>query len=166
MKKYIKCFITFILMTGLIFNLAGCKVTLKAGIVKNTNQEETKEISEQLDEEKETLNTLCNQLINQDEASINEILKDFKENKLKNVERLYFAKEDSNEFYTYPNMELPDDYDARKRSWYINAKTNEYYTSEYMDTVTNKYIVTVSKALYKEDVLMGVVGIDFMKENN
>lgn len=63
-------------------------------------------------------------------------------------------------------MELPEDYDATERQWYIKVKDDEYYIDEYEDAISKKKIITLSKVLYKEDILIGVVGIDIIKENN
>ncbi|QXM07036.1 cache domain-containing protein [Crassaminicella indica] len=150
-----------LLISTLIINLAGCKVTLKAGIINNEDKIETNE-NEQVEIVKEKLDALCSKLIDADEENINKALKEFQENTLKDVENVYFAKEDSKKLYIYPNLGLPEDYDPTKRPWYEKAKEDEYYINEYIDSVKNNNMLTVSKALYKDKVFVGVVGLDLI----
>ncbi|HFZ5018986.1 TPA: cache domain-containing protein, partial [Campylobacter jejuni] len=60
-----------------------------------------------------------------------------------------------------------NNYDARERKWYQEAlKTNQIYINPaYLDPVSNKYILTYSKALYKDGKFIGVVAVDILSEN-
>ncbi|RKO64580.1 methyl-accepting chemotaxis protein, partial [Campylobacter sp. P255] len=53
-------------------------------------------------------------------------------------------------------------YDTRTRSWFIEAKkTNDVFiTSPYVDKATNQYVITYTKAVYKNNNFIGVIGID------
>lgn len=167
MKGYFKYFLSIVVISIFVLNLAGCKATLKAGVVKNEEKIEIKENENntQVEEVKEKIDALCSQLINVEEENIDKALKDFKENTAENVEKIYFAKEGSKKFYTYPVIEkLPDGYDPKKRPWYEKAKEDEYYIDEFLNRVTDKNIIVVSKALYNDEVCIGVVGVDLIKE--
>ncbi|MBF8983400.1 PDC sensor domain-containing protein [Lutibacter sp. B2] len=163
-----KKFIIIISIIILSLNLAACKTTIKAGVVKNNEdrKKDTKEISyeDELDDMKKRLDVLAEKLISEknDKDSINNILKGLKEEE-QNIDAVYFAKEDTIEFFTYPEAELPEGYDARERPWYNQSKELEYYVSEpYKDIVTNNSMVTVTKAIYINEKLLGVIGIDLI----
>ena len=58
--------------------------------------------------------------------------------------------------------ELPRDYDQTKKEWYQKALSiNKIVISEpYIDAVTGKVVITLSKAIYRDGKLVGIVGID------
>ncbi|EPW4863501.1 cache domain-containing protein, partial [Campylobacter jejuni] len=60
-----------------------------------------------------------------------------------------------------------NNYDARERKWYQEAlKTNQIYINPvYLDPVSNKRVLTYSKALYKDGKFIGVVAVDILSEN-
>lgn len=69
----------------------------------------------------------------------------------------------NNEIIMYPKAELSTDVKLTQRDWYINAVNSpkEVYISEvYIDVVTKKSVVTMSKAVAKEGVIKGVIAID------
>ncbi|MCH3688836.1 cache domain-containing protein [Campylobacter lari] len=53
-------------------------------------------------------------------------------------------------------------YDTRTRSWFIEAKktNNVFITTPYIDKATNQYVITYTKAIYKDNRFIGVIGID------
>ncbi|EGK8076951.1 methyl-accepting chemotaxis protein, partial [Campylobacter lari] len=53
-------------------------------------------------------------------------------------------------------------YDTRTRTWYIEAKkiNNVYVASPYIDKATNQYVITYTKAIYKNNKFIGVIGVD------
>jgi methyl-accepting chemotaxis protein len=58
---------------------------------------------------------------------------------------------------------LPDDYDPRKRPWYIKAKQTQKagYTDVYLDATTGNPIISIMAPIFDEDkVFIGVFGID------
>ncbi|EAJ8915984.1 methyl-accepting chemotaxis protein [Campylobacter jejuni] len=57
-----------------------------------------------------------------------------------------------------------NNYDAREKEWYQEAlKTNNIFvTPAYLDTVSKQYIITYSKALYKDGKFIGVLAIDVL----
>lgn len=59
------------------------------------------------------------------------------------------------------NDELPK-VDGRKRQWYSGALVRDVYVSQpYIDAISGKHVVTISKAIYnKEGNLQGVLGAD------
>ncbi|MBC5857646.1 cache domain-containing protein, partial [Campylobacter jejuni] len=63
--------------------------------------------------------------------------------------------------------ELTDGIDMRTRDWYQEAlKTNDIFvTPAYLDINSKQYVITYSKALYKDGKLIGVLGIDILLED-
>ncbi|EPZ5326865.1 cache domain-containing protein, partial [Campylobacter jejuni] len=57
-----------------------------------------------------------------------------------------------------------NNYDAREKEWYQEAlKTNNIFvTPAYLNTVSKQYIITYSKALYKDGKFIGVLAIDVL----
>ncbi|HHE9918614.1 TPA: cache domain-containing protein, partial [Campylobacter coli] len=60
--------------------------------------------------------------------------------------------------------ELHDDLDIKTKDWYQEARNSNqiYITPAYIDTVSNEYCITYSKALYKDGKFIGVLGIDIL----
>ncbi|EHC5664495.1 methyl-accepting chemotaxis protein [Campylobacter jejuni] len=60
--------------------------------------------------------------------------------------------------------ELRDDLDIKTKDWYQEAlKTNDIFvTPAYLDTILKQYVITYSKALYKDGKFIGVLGIDIL----
>lgn len=173
MKK-VKVIITLLL----VFSLSSCgiKVTLKdsKSDVKNITENATQAYSKNtnvsstnIENVKKQLGTLEKQLAStNDKEVILKCLEDFKENSPLKTSAIYFGNEDGN-FCVFPIVQLPNDYDARARSWYKGAKENGDYVSDpYVDFSTNDKMFSVSKAIYKNKDLIGVVGIDLVIENN
>lgn len=87
------------------------------------------------------------------------LVKAFNEKALK-YEYLYYGNV-KGEFVVAPKIELPPDYDCRQRPYYLDAVKHDYYFSEiYVDEVSGKHILTLSKAVYSKGKLIGVLGID------
>ncbi|EGT9567167.1 methyl-accepting chemotaxis protein [Campylobacter coli] len=66
--------------------------------------------------------------------------------------------------------ELRDDLDIKTKDWYQEAlKTNDIFvtpvTPEYLDTVLKQYVITYSKAIYKDGKIIGVLGVDIPSED-
>ncbi|QUJ30338.1 methyl-accepting chemotaxis protein [Campylobacter coli] len=60
-----------------------------------------------------------------------------------------------------------NNYNATTREWYKEARNSNqiYITPAYIDTVSNEYAITYSKALYKDGKFIGVLGIDVLLTN-
>ncbi|EKK8824810.1 methyl-accepting chemotaxis protein [Campylobacter jejuni] len=63
--------------------------------------------------------------------------------------------------------ELRDDLDIKTKDWYQEAlKTNDIFvTPAYLDTVLKQYVITYSKAIYKDGKIIGVLGVDILLED-
>ncbi|EGL7889968.1 methyl-accepting chemotaxis protein [Campylobacter coli] len=63
--------------------------------------------------------------------------------------------------------ELRDDLDIKTKDWYQEAlKTNDIFvTPAYLDTVLKQYVITYSKAIYKDGKIIGVLGVDISSED-
>lgn len=62
-----------------------------------------------------------------------------------------------------PENNVPEDYDPRKRPWYIETKAAQkaVWSEPYVDAFTGEMVITVSKPIYDEsNQLLGVVGTD------
>ncbi len=74
----------------------------------------------------------------------------------------YYAV-DGGDFHVRPPADLPADFDATTRPWYLAAKEaggSVVWTDPYQDTATGQTVVTVTKAVYDGGKFDGVVGID------
>lgn len=74
----------------------------------------------------------------------------------------YMAYPDKRLYFKSP-VELPDDFDARTRSWYIEAveaNGEPVCTAPYIDFITGRMVVTISCAIYQNNELYGVAGAD------
>ncbi|ENL4416509.1 cache domain-containing protein, partial [Campylobacter coli] len=62
--------------------------------------------------------------------------------------------------------ELRDDLDIKTKDWYQEAlKTNDIFvTPAYLDTNLKQYVITYSKAIYKDGKIIGVLGVDIPSE--
>jgi len=77
----------------------------------------------------------------------------------------YFALESDGSIFIAPvDPSMPDSYDARIRDWYkgtVNQSGNIYWTEPYVDAGNSgKILQTVSKAVYNDGQLKGVVALD------
>jgi hypothetical protein len=73
---------------------------------------------------------------------------------------IYYGTVDGN-FTCAPKLELPPDYDFRQRPPYLDALSKGSNFSEpYTDAVSGKTILTLSKPVYVDKKLIGVIGID------
>ncbi|MMN34724.1 methyl-accepting chemotaxis protein, partial [Campylobacter coli] len=63
--------------------------------------------------------------------------------------------------------ELRDDLDIKTKDWYQEAlKTNDIFvTPAYLNTVLKQYVITYSKAIYKDGKIIGVLGVDIPSED-
>ncbi|EAH5918844.1 methyl-accepting chemotaxis protein [Campylobacter jejuni] len=63
--------------------------------------------------------------------------------------------------------ELRDDLDIKTKDWYQEAlKTNDIFvTPAYLDTILKQYVITHSKAIYKDGKIIGVLGVDIPLED-
>ncbi|ELJ4222965.1 methyl-accepting chemotaxis protein [Campylobacter coli] len=63
--------------------------------------------------------------------------------------------------------ELRDDLDIKTKDWYQEAlKTNDIFvTPAYLDTILKQYVITYSKAIYKDGKIIGVLGVDITLED-
>lgn len=78
---------------------------------------------------------------------------------------MYYALESDGSIYIAPiDVSMPSDYDARTREWYrgtVNKSGQIFWTEPYLDAgASGKILQTVSKAVYKNGQLKGVIGLD------
>lgn len=167
-KKLVSIIISVIFISTL---LSGCGISFNIGFEKKSIEENTieeedhgmlidiKEIEKELDFFIENLNII-------EEKTEIEVLAAFENNSNLVMKCIYIANE-TGQFYLHPFVELPEDYDARTRPWYIKAMKEEIYISEiYEDVGTGEQIMTVSKKINLNNQLYGVVGIDVVVDKN
>lgn len=66
-------------------------------------------------------------------------------------------------FFVDPYVELPDGYDHKTKDWYKDALAKQkeiIITNPYVDTATGKMVVSITGAIVKDEVAIGVAGID------
>lgn len=161
--------IILVLMLGLIGT--GCEETEKK------NQEDYSKPSEEIEESDETatgeenpyvlkLNDIADQIADSNDESVQRILNQAYAAHGALVENIYFA-DHKGKLLLSPALRLPEDYDARQRPWYKNALDEELYKpAAYHDQTVEKNIQTIAKALYKDDELIGVLGMDYEVEES
>ncbi|MEI0604693.1 methyl-accepting chemotaxis protein [Brachyspira alvinipulli] len=94
-----------------------------------------------------------------------EILKD------KGMVDLYFANDipykDGGSFINLLESSLPPDYDQTTREWYQGAlkTTNFYICAPYIAATTGEVVVTFAKAVYTNNALKGIIGMDISLKN-
>ncbi|MBF8984240.1 HD domain-containing protein [Lutibacter sp. B2] len=86
-------------------------------------------------------------------------------NSIPDIAWIYLGvEEDGSIFITPIDPTMPDDYDCRTRSWYkatVNNNEKIIWTEPYVDAGDlGNVIVTVAKAIHKNDSLVGVIGMD------
>ena len=67
-----------------------------------------------------------------------------------------------------PNISIPDGYSPSNSSWYTGAVEKEgetFYTGVYINELTDMLVVTISRAIYKDGELDGVIAFDFPMED-
>ncbi len=75
----------------------------------------------------------------------------------------YIGLDSDGTMIDYPNDDLGADYDPRERDWYQKAAATggkTIWTQPYEDPGTGDMVVTAAKAIYKNDQLFGVFGLD------
>lgn len=75
---------------------------------------------------------------------------------------IYIASPDK-QLKIVPAVELPADFDPTSRDWYkeaVEAKAGVVWSEPYIDTATEEYIITASKAVVSDNKIIGVVGVD------
>lgn len=76
------------------------------------------------------------------------------------ISYVYYANENG-EFYLYPKLTLPEDYDARKRPWYIESiKSTQFISEPYQDMASGNNIISFAKVVSNKNINIGVVGLD------
>lgn len=98
---------------------------------------------------------------NEDKKYILDMVKSIKESN-KNILSSYYGVA-SNKTFIYPSVKLPSDFDVTQRLWYkdaIKAAGKTVFSEVYKDISTGKQVITISKAVYNNDKLLGVVGVD------
>lgn len=84
------------------------------------------------------------------------------------IQYIYFGFNSNGKLLIYPYSELPSNYDARKRPWYIEASKNPgkvILSSIYVDVITKQLIITVSKTVKTGNNVIGVIGADISLKN-
>jgi len=74
----------------------------------------------------------------------------------------FFATEQG-KFFLYPQIQLPDGYDARTREWYklaLEKKGQVIITNPYVSASDGKITVTMAKTVEQNGKVVGVVGMD------
>ncbi len=66
-----------------------------------------------------------------------------------------------------PHLEIPD-FDPTTRIWYTEASVQPdqvVWSDPYVDAASGGYVITASKAMYRNNSLVGVIGVDISLEN-
>ena len=73
----------------------------------------------------------------------------------------YIAYEDK-KLITGGDYELPSDFDATTREWYMRAKEEKtcIFTSAYVDKNTGGLVITIAEPVMEKEKIIGVIGMD------
>lgn len=86
-------------------------------------------------------------------------LKDLKD---EDIESSLFVSNE-NEVVIYPKMDIDKNMKFRESEWYIKAiesPEESYISGVYIDSITNKHVVTISKAVINENQVKGVIAVN------
>ncbi|MFI8576943.1 methyl-accepting chemotaxis protein [Rossellomorea aquimaris] len=75
---------------------------------------------------------------------------------------IYFASPNK-KLKIVPSVSLPSDFDPTSRDWYKNAeevRAGVVWSEPYVDTATEEYIITASRAIVSDNNVVGVLGVD------
>lgn len=75
---------------------------------------------------------------------------------------IYFASPNK-KLKIVPSVSLPSDFDPTSRDWYKNAeevRAGVVWSDPYVDTATEEYIITASRAIVSDNKVVGVLGVD------
>lgn len=102
-----------------------------------------------------------NKQIKRNDKVIKEILSGYL-NTYKETTATYFATSNK-KIVSVPRLNLPANFDPTAQSWYKKAITvtdRVVWTEPYKDKNTNEYVITASKAIIKNGMVVGVLGTD------
>lgn len=159
-----------VLIIAIVLLIAFFSVTCKRkGITLDEKEEMNKkniELSGETDQYVIRLIEVANRIIKKNDESIQSILNKAYETYGHSLENIYFA-DASGRMLLCPPIYLPEDYDARGRNWYRKALETDLYLPEpYENSANEKRLQTVSKAIYKDNQLIGVIGMEYELTNN
>lgn len=149
--------------------LIGCSKTIK--VENKINIEIKEEIKEEIIKKyniedivifQESFDLVFNELKSEtDIINIKEIINNYNINNESIINNIYFGDTEGN-FFIEPSIELPENYDFRERLPYKDAVSFGLCKPEpYIDYGSNNYIQSIYKPVYINDILVGVLGIDF-----
>lgn len=98
-----------------------------------------------------------------DRDTIRNVIRGYKEDVDSDVADIYIAFADKDLYMMSGSEEgLPEDFDARTRSWYTEAveQNKTIVSAPYVDQVSNEMMITVATPIYDGDTLVGVAGED------
>lgn len=79
-----------------------------------------------------------------------------------------YACYDTNTTIMSGGWEPPADFIVTERIWYIEAQKNPdtvYVSEPYVDEQTGNFCITLAKAIFRDDQMVGVVGLDMYMDN-
>ncbi|OMJ74674.1 hypothetical protein SteCoe_26353 [Stentor coeruleus] len=88
--------------------------------------------------------------------------------KEKSLTFMYYGFEQDELFYYYPGEKIPKYYTPIVRQWFYEAQLNKdqiVTTEPYIDAITRKYVITISKTLKTSKAKSSVAGVDVSLEN-
>lgn len=80
-----------------------------------------------------------------------------------NILNIYYTNESDGSDVQSLDEELPEGYDSKSRPWYkqsVENKDDYIIQSPYLDSATGKNVITISKAVVKNNTVIGVLGLD------
>jgi len=154
-----------ILLIGLVFSFVSYRrnVNNRIEIIKNSLKAVSYNLKDIIIEKESIMENLMNRI---DSENIEKMLKYvylFSSDDLKYV---YFAN-DNGDIIVYPEIDIHQNFIPQEKSWYMRAVNNPeraIITHSYADPERTEMVITLSKAIFKENKLFGVIGFDIDNE--
>lgn len=144
--------------------------SITSQMIEDAQMSSSREVSAMLDSwtksKKNAMDVLGKKVIDDGDAFIGDVASYQKEFALisdaESFDMVYFGSEDDGGFYQSKDIEMPADYDPRKRPWYDLAKTikDVGVTEPYVDATTNDLCLSFVKKIDINGRFVGVLASD------
>ncbi|WP_129408384.1 HD domain-containing phosphohydrolase [Marinitoga lauensis] len=164
-RKIVIIFLFFIFVLGTVFTYISYRKEINNNIDKISF--EIKLISSNFNyffKKRENFMTKVSYEINED--NVEDILKKIYVYNKDEIVYVYFANKNG-DIIVEPKINIPSDFDPRKKDWYIKAiknPENVIVTTSFADPERTKIVQTISKAIKINGNIIGVLGMDLKRD--
>ncbi len=160
--------VSLAIMSGTIMLIANNKLIEKQmNVLKLNANVYAEQFNHFMDEKKSLIDGVAESTVKygqyDDRETIKNVIRGYKDTVGEDVADIYIAFADK-ELYMMSGSEegLPEDFDARTRSWYLSAvdENKTIVSSPYVDQVSGEMMITIATPIVDGDTLIGVAGED------